>query len=648
MDVQPSRVSNLMPTRGHTHGLQRLALVSVALATALAAGASVALAARSTRALAAGHAVGLAPGGPSQAASPQVRFESRVDLVTLSVSVLGSGDLPVDGLTAEDFRVLEDGVEQEVALVLSPQDARLDVALLMDVSDSMWPMADAARASAANFLDQLSEDDCVFLLRFTALPGPGIWGVPDDPNIRAAINQTPMVGGSAVLDATAVGFGRLQHDARRCGPEAAIGVNNRGAPPRRRALVVVTDGVDEHSVLAFDDLRSIALQADVPFFPVELGDIALPAAELREAQPDPAVPRAGETTAEARWDQMEELEDARGQAARRLGELRDLSRATGGKVITGGRSIERLISAYAEVVNLLRSYYLIGYYPGSPDSTRVESELPSWHGVEVEVRRGGYRVHTRSGYYRTPIDVVAACRHVQAGIDLNARGAADEALVELGLALQADPYSWGAYYHRGGALILAGELDGAQEALLSAAKLNPGRGDVHKLAFGVSLELSDYQTAWDQAIRAHQAGINMSEGLLLLGQEVTAPADLEERLQAPRVYIESSRVVDPIDEAALRILDLALAQAFSEVTEVGLTETEALADYRLLIRLKELSEQSPRKLEVDLGLWESETSGGDRISRRGVTLSDIEDSRGVRAELASFVEELRAWILGHE
>ena len=50
-------------------------------------------------------------------------FSAKVDLVMLSVSVLDSDDLPVEELLRDDFVVVEDGVEQELALFLSPEEA---------------------------------------------------------------------------------------------------------------------------------------------------------------------------------------------------------------------------------------------------------------------------------------------------------------------------------------------------------------------------------------------------------------------------------------------------------------------------------------------------------------------------------------------
>jgi VWFA-related protein len=553
-------------------------------------------------------------------------FKAGVDLVTLQVSVLDSYDLPVEGLTAADFIVFEDGVEQDVAMLLSPRETPLDIALLMDVSESMGGMNDAAKVSALQFLNQLADNDCVLLLRFTGIPGPGIWGRPDDQGIWKAINDTPAEGGSAVRDAIAVGFHRLEHDSDRCGPETYSGARNDGAPQRRPALVVVTDGVDRHSDVNFEDLLSLARQTGAPFFPVGFGNIVHPAF----------------------------VRSLFGRVSN--SRLEGLARVTGGQFIIGGKDLEKLSAAYGNVIRWLRSYYLVGYYPSPTTASQVGSELPSWHEVEVRLRQAGYRAHTRNGYYRSPISVNVARRHVQTGIDLSARQETARALVEFGYALQADPHSWEAHYHRGRALMLTGQTREAQQALLSAARLGPGRGHVHKLACGVSFELEDYETAWDQAIRAQQAEINMTNELLLLRQQTDAPANLEERLSAPRIHIDYYWVFDLVEETALRRVSLVLAQELSNEPEIGLIDLEALADYRLFIKLKKLADESPRKLEADLELWESADNvdirgpagplekrlQGKRLHRKRITLTNVENPDSIAAELAPYIADLRS------
>jgi len=560
---------------------------------------------------------------PAQEGRPV--FRARVDLVTLPVSVLDSDDLPVEGLSAADFIVVEDGVEQDVAMLLSPHEAPLDVALLMDVSDSMREIEETAKSGALQFLDQLSDDDCVLLLRFTAIQGPGIWGSPSDQRIWEAINNTPMQGGSALRSAIAVGFHRLEHDSDRCGPGAVVGVSDRGPPQRRPALVIVTDGIDEHSALTIEDSLSIAQQADTPFFPVGFGRITRSA-----------------------WTRNRLEHENRSS-------LVAMARVTGGQFINGGKNSEELSAAYGKVILWLRSYHLVGYYPGPPATDQVGSELPSWHEVEVRVRRPGYRVLTREGYYRSPINVAAADRHVQAGIDRLSQGETTEALVEFNLAVQSDPYSWEAHYHSGKTLILTGQMQEAQRALLSAAGLGPGRGHVHGFACRASLALEDYETAWDQVIKARLAGIDTTVELMLLRQRSAAPANLEERLRAPTIYIDYYSVFDPVEQAVMRQVSLVLAQELSDEPEVGLVDLETLADYRLFLKLKKLSEKSPHKLEVDLELWESVrkvdirgTTGpggwrlnGKPLHRERITLSDVEDPQKMATELAPHIAELR-------
>ncbi len=558
-------------------------------------------------------------------------FSAKVDLVMLSVSVLDSDDLPVEELLRDDFVVVEDGVEQELALFLSPEEAGLDVALLVDMSESMERMEDAARSSALNFLDQLSGDDCIFLLRFKHITGPGMWGGPMNPDLRAAISETAMKGGTALRDAVADGFRRLEHDADRCWPVPSPSSSGQEVQRRRPALVVVTDGIDHHSVLTFDDLLSIAKQMGAPFFPVGFGDIALPAPVLRRAQ---------SVAATAEFAGIARLGSSHAQAARRHSELEGLARVTGGEFIRGGRSVKRLNVAYEEVIRQLRSYYLVGYYTSPSNAADTKSEIPSWREVEVRVRLPGYQVRTRTGYYHIPIDLVAANRHLQTGIDLISSGETAEALVELNLALQSDPHSWEAYYHRGRALPREGDRQEAQRALLKAADLSPGRGEVHELACRVSLHLEDYEAAWEQAIRAHQAGIDMRDDLLMLRWEAEEPADLEKRLGAPRIYIDSGRLVDPIELAVMQRVSRTLAQELAEFPELGLIDLGTRADYRIQLEIGELSEWRPHRLEMNLEVWESAKAEPERIYRRGVTIFDIEDRERIAADLAPHITEI--------
>ena len=594
-------------------------------------------------ALPCGSAAVQAPTEPLQTDAESPQFGGRVDLMTLPVSVLDGDGLPVEGLSPDDFIVLEDGVVQEVALLLSPKDAPLDIALLMDVSDRMVNfhyMKERVKSSVVDFLDQLSDDDCVFLLRYRETLRRGLWGRPRDPALRAAIDEPPMEGGTAMRDAIAEGLHRLELDLERCGPASFPTANDRGVLRRRRAMVVVADGRDRYSFRPIADLLSLARQSEAPVLSVGLDDVSLP-------QPLIFVALAHEEL----WISLfgREMADRITilTAAHTVTFLKALATATGGHFIRGAESLGRLSSVYTEALRWLRSYYLVGYYLNRPETLQGEYGLPTWHDIEVRLNDPGYRVEARAGYFHTPVNEIAASFRIEAALELIARGNIEGAMTELATALRADPYSWEAHYQRGRALLRGGSTEAALQSLLAAAELSPGQGDVHELACRVSLQLEDYPTAWEQAIRAHQAEVNVTEELLLLRKKAAEPADLEERLKAPSIFVDFYGSIHPVEDAAMRSVSLTLAQQLAETPEVGLIDLEALADYRLMVGMKELSSSSPRQLEIGLEVWESEGAGGERIYQRAVAFSDMEKRKRVEAELEPIITELLEWLHEH-
>ena len=83
------------------------------------------------------------------------RFDTSVGMTRIKAAVIDASGEPVAGLGPADFRVWENGVEQEVALVLDPVRFSLDVAMVLDFSASIerdWS-AESARLAAHGFLD---------------------------------------------------------------------------------------------------------------------------------------------------------------------------------------------------------------------------------------------------------------------------------------------------------------------------------------------------------------------------------------------------------------------------------------------------------------------------------------------------------------
>lgn len=117
-----------------------------------------------------------------------------------------------------------------------------------------------------------------------------------------------------------------------------------------------------------------------------------------------------------------------------------------------------------------------------------------------------------------------------------------EALELLDPIVEKHPQSATAHLYRGIALGNLGEELDAQRALLVAAGLRPGVGETHRLVAMASFRIGEYETAWEQAILADRVGVDMSTGFEHLAQVTDIPSDLEERLQAPLVYVEGADV----------------------------------------------------------------------------------------------------------
>jgi hypothetical protein len=149
-------------------------------------------------------------------------FTANVEVVRLPVAVFDSNGAPVPDLGIEDFALFEDGVAQEIRLVLTPNDAPLDVAFVLDFSSSISNFADSPKDDAVAFLDALSSRDCVVVLPFRSEVGRGIWGSADDPRLRDFIEEAEFHGGTALHAAILRGLEMLQRAGER--NEAAPGL----------------------------------------------------------------------------------------------------------------------------------------------------------------------------------------------------------------------------------------------------------------------------------------------------------------------------------------------------------------------------------------------------------------------------------------
>lgn len=111
---------------------------------------------------------------------------------------------------------------------------------------------------------------------------------------------------------------------------------------------------------------------------------------------------------------------------------------------------------------------------------------------------------------------------------------------------------WQAHFFRGMALGNLERIEEAQQSFLQAVELNPGVPDAHRMAAISSLQIEDWETAWDQAIEAQLAGADMSQFFEQLRQVSEEPADFEERLNTIRIAVANPDVSDAQADEQMR------------------------------------------------------------------------------------------------
>ncbi|MFQ5718952.1 MAG: VWA domain-containing protein [Acidobacteriota bacterium] len=275
--------------------------------------------------------------------------EVEVRLVMLRASVLGPHGKAVTGLGPGDFELTDSGVPQTIQVFGTAADRPLSIAFLLDVSGSMGVRGklDLARGAIRSLTRRLRPADRVGLLIFA--DGAVRVEAPlstDRETFEAALSRQRAYGKTALRDAVVAA------------PELLAGTGNS-----RRALFLVTDGVDNaSSVSTFEALRA-ARQVAVPIHVLGLSDL-------------PAALRGG---------------SHRGKGRTVVEVLEAVAEETGGILFTAF-SDDELDRAVVEVEGHLRSQYVIGYHPSAG------GEPGEYRPIVLSAGGPDRRVVTRRGY----------------------------------------------------------------------------------------------------------------------------------------------------------------------------------------------------------------------------------------------------------
>jgi Ca-activated chloride channel family protein len=169
-------------------------------------------------------------------------------LVVIPVTVTDPNNRFVLGLDKQDFSILEDGVEQKITH-FSGEDAPLSVGLLIDTSGSMDFKMDTSRRAIGEFLKTMNAQDEAFLIQFSdqAQVAQGFTG--DMREIENRMTSLRPAGLTALLDAVDLGLREMKK-----------------AKNPRKALVVVSDGGDNHSRYTATDIKDVVREADTQIY----------------------------------------------------------------------------------------------------------------------------------------------------------------------------------------------------------------------------------------------------------------------------------------------------------------------------------------------------------------------------------------------
>ena len=205
------------------------------------------------------------------AASGQPVFRGGVDLVRFGVTVLDDDGQPISGLTADDFRVLEEGREQSVAyfsrgIELDSDRIPLHLGVLFDVSGSMTVDASFAKTAAIRFLRGLDFAADMTLVEFDTQVRVSRFTRADFPRLVERLRGQEAEGMTALYD--------------------ALGVYLDGAFAQdgRKLLLLYTDGADTRSRLRYSELRDLLRASDVTVYAIGFQAPRRTMAQLRERQ----------------------------------------------------------------------------------------------------------------------------------------------------------------------------------------------------------------------------------------------------------------------------------------------------------------------------------------------------------------------------
>ena len=271
-------------------------------------------------------------------------LKTDVRLVLVPVSVTDPAQRLVTGLRAENFELFEGKKPQEIRH-FSSEDLPVSIGIILDASGSMANKMGRVRDAVTQFCEAANPQDEFFMIVFSNQPRllTDFTSVAED--LEKDLLFTQPKGRTALLDAIYMGLHKM-----------------KSAKYGRKALLIISDGGDNHSLYGEREVKAAAKEADVMIYSIGIFDRYVPT-----------------------------LEESRGPEL-----LAEISEPTGGRAFTLANEIE-LPAVASHIGKELRTQYVLGYRP---------EQMPrdgKWHKIQVKLRLpkklSFLKARARTGYY---------------------------------------------------------------------------------------------------------------------------------------------------------------------------------------------------------------------------------------------------------
>jgi Ca-activated chloride channel homolog len=274
-------------------------------------------------------------------------IKKSADLVLVPVTVTDTLGRLVTGLRSDNFQIFEDKKPQEIRH-FSSDDAPVSIGIIVDTSGSMADKMERVREAVQQFHDFSNPQDEFFVITFSDEPHLMHDFSDSSDDIEGKLLFAAPKGRTALLDAVYMGIKKM-----------------REAKYNRKALLIVSDGGDNHSRYSENELKSVVKEADVTIYAIGIFD------------------RNVATNEELLGPQL----------------LSDITEITGGRAFILDQLVE--MPALAQRIGVeLRTQYMIAYQPTNPPHDgrwrriRVKLKLPKKLAyLQAQAKQGYYASH---------------------------------------------------------------------------------------------------------------------------------------------------------------------------------------------------------------------------------------------------------------